>query len=88
MVLVLKLAHIYFILKQNLWYTLKCKYSDCLFAISALPYFLLLYTILCYTIFDVFYILLGDDPMLLDQMNKINKKNKIPSLYLCMFQAC
>jgi hypothetical protein len=25
---------------------------------------LVLYIILCYTIFDVFYILLGDDPML------------------------
>jgi hypothetical protein len=49
------------------------KYSDFLFAISALPYFLLLCTILCYTIFDIFYILLGDDPMLLDQLNKINK---------------
>jgi hypothetical protein len=56
-----------------MWYTLKCKYSDCLFTISALPYLLLLYTILCYTIFDMFYILLGDDPMLLDQLDKINK---------------
>jgi len=50
----------------------KCKYSGCLFVIFALPYFLLLYTIfmlvfcftLCYAIFDMFYILLGDDPML------------------------
>ena len=51
----------------------KCKYFDCLFVIFALPYPLLLYTVLClfsvllmlcYAIFDMFYILLGDDPML------------------------
>jgi hypothetical protein len=55
----------------ELYQTLKCKYSDCIPAMLALPYFLLLYitlclflyVILCYAI-DVFYILLGDDPML------------------------
>jgi hypothetical protein len=28
---------------------------------------------ICYTVIDMFYNLLGDDPMLLDQLNKINK---------------
>ena len=50
----------------------KCKYFDCLFIIFALSYLLLLYTILmlvfCITLFyanfDMFYILLSDDPML------------------------
>jgi len=72
MVLVLRVAHTCIILIQNLYHTLKCKYSDCILAILALPYFLLLYIIFmlvlyiisCYAIFDVFYILLGDDPML------------------------
>ena len=75
MVLVLRVTHMCIILIQNLYHTLKCKYSDCIIAILTLPYLTLflvtLYYFYAYSLyylmlgnFDVFYILLGDDPML------------------------
>ena len=72
------------ILTENLYHTLKCKYSDCIIAILTLPYLtlflvtlyyfmLVLYIILCYAILTCSISCWVMTPCCMDQLNKINK---------------